>query len=366
MADIDFVNAISTTPATQRSKGFNQRIDVDYLRRYAQTIEDWGFDATLVPYGSDSADQYALSATVLNATSRLKTVVAVRPNTAFPTVAAQGLATLDQIGSGRTIVHIISGGADAEQRRQGDYFDKQQRYERSSEFIEILRAAWTRREPFSYEGSYYRFEDFGPGYETHSGGAIPVSLGGSSDFAYAAGGRQADIFALWGEPLAETKQQIDRVYEEAAKAGRTDRIRFWVTFRPILAETDELAWEKARTLVDRLTAFYSSFARINAPEATNVGTTRLRDIAAKQEIHDGNLWTPKAFAGAGGASSLLVGSPETVAASLAKYVELGADIISLPTLGDLGEAIDTGRYVLPLVRDAVRDLELRAPLRAAV
>lgn len=365
MADVEFVNAISTTPDTARGKGFNQRIDVDHLRRYAQTIEDWGFDATLVPYGSDSADQYVLSSAVLNATSRLKTVVAVRPNTAFPTVAAQGLATLDQLGHGRTLVHIISGGSDAEQAKQGDYLNKQQRYERSSEFIDVLRAAWTRREPFSHHGEYYRFDEFGPGYDTYSGGAIPVSLGGSSDFAYAAGGRQADIFALWGEPLAETAQQIDRVYEEAAKAGRTDRIRFWVTFRPIIAETDELAWAKARALVERLTGFYESFANINSPAATNAGTTRLRDIAARQEIHDGNLWTPKAFAGAGGASSLLIGSPETIAASLVKYVELGADIISLPTLGNLGEAIDTGRYVLPLVRDAVRGLTLREPLALA-
>lgn len=272
MADIEFVNAISTTEDTSKGKGFNQRIDVDYLRRYARTIEEWGFDYTLVPYGSDSADQYAVSSAVLAATSRLKTVVAVRPNTSFPTVAAQGLATLDQLGQGRTIVHIISGGADTEQRRQGDYLDKEERYARSTEFIQILRDAWTRREPFSHDGRFYRFEDFGPGYSTYSGDALPVSLGGSSDYAFEAGGREADIFALWGEPLAQTKEQIDRVYAEAAKAGRTERIRFWVTFRPVVAETDELAWDKARALVERLGAVYANFPKL-VTEATNAGST---------------------------------------------------------------------------------------------
>ena len=77
-----------------------------------------------------------------------------------------------------------------------------------------------------HHGEFYRFDDFGPGYATHTGGALPVSLGGSSEFAYASGGAHADIFALWGEPLAETAEQIDRVYAHARAAGRTDRIRF--------------------------------------------------------------------------------------------------------------------------------------------
>lgn len=358
---VEFVNAISTRPAAIPGRGaFNQPIDVAHTRRYAQTIEDWGFDYTLVPYGSDSADQYVLSTVVLGATERLKTAVAVRPNTAFPTVAAQGLATLDQIGQGRSIVHIISGGSDDEQARQGDYLSKPERYRRSAEFVQVLRDAWTRTEPFSHHGEFYRFDGFGPGYATTSGGPLPVSLGGSSDHAFAAGGQQADIFALWGEPLAETAQQIARVREEARTAGRTGRIRFWVTFRPVIAPTDELAWAKAEELVGRLERLYASLGGLARLHATNAGTTRLRDIAARQERHDGVLWTPRSFAGSGGASTLIVGSPETVAAGLVKYVELGADIISLPTLGDLGDAVETGRYVLPLVREATAGLDLDA------
>lgn len=357
---VEFVNAISTRrdrlPYDAR-RAFAAGIDPDWLRRYARTIEEFGFDYTLVPYGSAGFDQYVISAAVLEATTRLKTVVAVRPNTAFPTVAAQALATLDQLGGGRSIVHIISGGSDEEQRRQGDYLSKEQRYERSGEFVDILRRTWTGEEPFSYDGEYYRFEDFGPGIRPLDGKALPVSLGGSSDFAYRVGGRTADIFALWGEPLAETKQQIDRVYEEAHAAGRDERLRFWVTFRPIVAETDELAWRRAESLLGELEKTHAAF---NRPEATNVGTVRLRDIAEGKERHDRALWTPRAIAGAGGASSLLVGSPETIAAAILDYVDLGADIVSLPSLGNIGEAIDTGRYIIPLVREALAAREAGA------
>jgi alkanesulfonate monooxygenase len=301
---------------------------------------------------------------VLAATTRLKTVVAVRPNTSFPTVAAQALATLDQLGSGRTIVHIISGGSDAEQRQQGDYLDKEQRYARSGEFIELLREVWTRREPFSHDGTFYRFDDFGPGFQTFGGGSLPVSLGGSSEFAYQVGGEHADIFALWGEPLEETKQQIDRVHEVARAAGRTTPIRFWVTFRPIIAETDELAWKKAEGKIEQLGNTY--FTSADRVAATNAGTVRLRDIASKAERHDRALWTPKAIAGNGGASSLLVGSPETIAAAILDYVALGADIISLPSLGNIDDAIDTGRSVIPLVRAEVARREQAATQRSAV
>ncbi len=67
-----------------------------------------------------------------------------------------------------------------------------------------------------------------------------MSVGGSSDDAYRVGGSLADIFGLWGEPLKETKEQIDRIYAEAEKAGRADRPRIWVTFRPIVAETEDV------------------------------------------------------------------------------------------------------------------------------
>lgn len=362
---VEFVNAISTRSGRfpyDPQRGFAQEIEPDWLRRYARTIEEFGFDYTLVPYGSAGFDQYVVSAAVLEATTRLKTVVAVRPNTSFPTVAAQALATLDQLSEGRALVHIISGGSDKEQRQQGDYLGKEQRYERSTEFVEILRKVWTSEEPFSHDGEYYRFEDFGPGIRTHSGGSLPVSLGGSSDFAYRAGGRQADIFALWGEPLAETKQQIDRVYEEAHAAGRDETLRFWATFRPIVAETDELAWKRAESIIGGLEKVHGAF---NRPDATNLGTVRLREIAERQERHDRALWTPKSIAGAGGASSLLVGSPETIAAAILDYVDLGADIISLPSLGNIGEAIDTGRYIIPLVREALAAREAAPQVQTA-
>ncbi len=119
-------------------------------------------------------------------------------------MAAQQLATLDQLTEGRAVVHLISGGSDAEQARQGDYLPKDRRYARTEEYIDLLRRAWTEPEPFSHEGEYYRFDDFGPGFAPY-GDTIPISVGGSSDAAFRVGGELADIFSFWGEPLADIR-----------------------------------------------------------------------------------------------------------------------------------------------------------------
>lgn len=117
------------------------------------------------------------------------------------------------------MVHFIAGGSDAEQAKEGDFLTKEQRYGRLEEYIKILRRAWQSPDPFDWEGKYFQFKQFSNGVRP-TNGTVPVSVGGSSDEAYRIGGSLADIFGLWGEPLKETRDQIDRIYGEAEKAGR--------------------------------------------------------------------------------------------------------------------------------------------------
>ena len=136
---VEFISAINTRPGDELNpQRGGAPFDPAYLRRYARTLDDAGFDYTLVPYGSPSADSFVVATAVAAATERIKPIVAVRPNTVFPTVAAQQLATLDQVSQGRAVVRIISGGSDAEQARQGDFLSKDERYDRSEEWIRIV------------------------------------------------------------------------------------------------------------------------------------------------------------------------------------------------------------------------------------
>ncbi|CAG8948087.1 unnamed protein product [Penicillium salamii] len=358
----EFISVTFPNESTELAPIPGAPIDPEYLVRYARYLDDFGYNYTLVPYGSSSFDPFTIGATILSVTKNIKVIIALRPNTLYPTVAAKALSTLDQLSRGRVVVHFIAGGSDAEQAKEGDFLTKDQRYGRLEEYIKILRRAWKSDEPFDWEGEYYQFKQFSNQVRP-TNGDIPVSVGGSSDEAYRIGGSLADIFGLWGEPLKETKQQIDRIYAESDKAGRpeSDRPRIWVTFRPIIAETDDLAWAKAHATLDALSTHRANGqgkVPANAPPPENVGSQRLLDIAARGEIQDRALWYPTVTAtNARGASTALVGSPKTITDSLIDYVDLGADLISVRGYDNLHDAIDYGRFVLPRVRQVLKERE---------
>jgi alkanesulfonate monooxygenase len=352
---VEFISAVNVNPSNELNRLGRTEIDLPFFKRYVNALEDAGFDYTLCAYASVFQDQFAIANQIIARSERVAPIIALRPNTIYPTVAGKALATLDQFGGGRAVVHFISGGSDAEQAREGDYLTKQQRYDRTAEYIDIVRRVWTSTEPFSHEGEFYKFDEF-LSLVRPTNGTIPVSVGGSSADAYRVGGSRGDIFGLWGEPLKDTQDQMNAVYRQAELAGRTDRPRIWVTFRPIIAPTEELAWEKAHRILGILEGAQSptSWVRKNfiggdAPQ--NVGSQRLLEIAGRQDVHDRALWTPTASAtGAAGASTALVGTPETVAAAILDYVDLGADLISIRGYDNLNDVIDYGRYLLPLVR----------------
>ena len=355
---VEFISLAFPNASTELEPIPGAGIDPDYLKRYARNLDDYGFNYTLQPYDSGSFDPFTTGATIAGATNQLKVIIALRPNTVYPTVAAKALATLDQLSKGRAVVHFIAGGSDVEQAREGDFLPKEERYARLEEYIKILKRAWESPEPFDWDGRYYQFEQFSNRVRPVNGKNIPISVGGSSDEAYRIGGSLADIFGLWGEPLKETKQQIDRIYAEAEKAGRQDRPRIWVTFRPIVAETDDLAWQKAYRTLDALKsnrAAGQGKVPPGAPPPQNEGSKRLLEIAQRGEVQDRALWYPTVTAtNARGASTALVGSYQTVADSILDYVDLGCDLISIRGYDNLNDAIDYGRHVLPRVRTELK------------
>src|ERR1700684_1530219 len=207
---VEFISQMFNVPFGEAGHGSLKGMggfDPDYTKRYARALDAVGFDWTLLAYGSPSLDALQVAQFVLDNTERLQPVVAHRPGFQYPTQVAKAMAPLDRIGTGRLAIHIISGGSDSEQHREGDYLSKTERYERSDEFVQILRRVWYEDGPISLDGKHYKFEDS----QTASKPVqeqIPVSVGGSSAEAYDVGGRLGDIFGLWGEPRKDTAQQV--------------------------------------------------------------------------------------------------------------------------------------------------------------
>ncbi|MEU9367096.1 LLM class flavin-dependent oxidoreductase [Streptomyces avermitilis] len=362
---VEFLGIAATNDGSETTPRSGDAFDKEYTIRLARAHEDHGWDRVLFAYGSGSPDPAPAAAYIASRVDRLQILLAHRPNVSYPTFAAKTFATLDQISEGRLTVHFITGGNDREQGREGDTLTKDERYARTREYIRIVKKIWTTHEPFDHEGEHYRFHDFVSDVFPDQQPRPNVSFGGSSPAAYAAGGAEADVYCLWGEPLEKTAEQIEAVKAAAKAAGRTDVPRFQVAFRPIIAPTEELAWEKAHRTVGAIKARKEKGEPVTKrhnghAQPQNAGSQRLLAIAEAGERYDRALWTPTAAAtGGAGNSNALVGTPETVAQALLDYYDLGVDILSARGYDLLGDAIDFGRYVIPIVREEVakRDAE---------
>ena len=190
---VEFIGMISTRDQSEIRRSRGPVVDRDYVRRFARAHEDAGFDRVLIGYSSSQPDGTQVAAYAAAHTDRLSFLVAHRPGFVAPTLAARTFATLDQFTGGRIAVHIITGGSDGEQRRDGDHLAKDERYDRTDEYLDVVKQAWTSDAPFGYHGRYYQVEDFYAEVRSAQQPRIPLYFGGSSEAAYRVGGKHADV-----------------------------------------------------------------------------------------------------------------------------------------------------------------------------
>lgn len=368
---VEFIGMIQGQKASEIHLPQGPAIDPEYVRRFAQAHEQAGFDRILVPHHSTGPDAALTVLHAAHATQRIGFMLAHRPGFIAPTLAARQFASLDQYSGGRLAVHYISGGSDSEQRRDGDYLDHDQRYSRTDEYLGILRRIWSSEQSFDHEGAHYRFQagfsEVKPVQRDARGlPHIPVYFGGASDAAIPVAGRHADVYALWGESLDQVRELTARVRAEAALHGRS--VRFSVSFRPILAETEEAAWERAERILQetRRLRVVQGFAS-GGPQQSE-GARRLLAAAEKGDRVDARLWTAIAReTGARSNTTALVGTPQQVADALLDYYDLGVTTFLIRGFDPLEDVLDYGQQLLPLTRTLIaqRDAQRSVQRQAA-
>jgi alkanesulfonate monooxygenase len=323
--------------------------DAGVIAETARIHERAGFDRVLIGYFSDAPDGFLVGAHAASVTERLGFLLAHRPGFVAPPVAARKLATLDQLCDGRLAVHIITGGSDTEQAKDGDWLDHEARYRRSGEYVSLLRRTWTEAAPFDHDGEFYRTRGTWSEIRCRQQPHIPIYGGGGSEAAIRALAPHVDVYMLWGEPLKDTALFMDRVRREAGRFGRVPV--FSLSTRPILAATEGEAWDRARAILDRV---LSNRGGVPAPKRQNIGSQRLLQAAAEAEVHDTCLWTSLAAAtGAPGNSTALVGTPETVAKALLEYYKLGATSLLIRGYDPRPDAVQYGKELIPRLRELV-------------
>src|ERR1700727_2857819 len=304
---IEIIGMVATQDVSESSPAASgPAIDADYLTRFAQAQETAGFDRVLIGYGATGADGFAVAAHVLYGTSALKVLIAHRPGFVAPTLVGRKLATLDQLtGGGRVAIHHITGGDELDQKRDGDFADHDRRYARTAEFMGLLRRELTATEPFDHDGEFYRVRGAYSYVKPGSADAIPLYFGGASPAAISVGAQHADVYMLWGEPVAQIAERVAGIRAEAARHGRT--VRFSLSVRPIVGPTEEAAWQRAEEIraatETRVTGARSSQTQgVQTPdtpgpgrrlfgfrESSSIGSERLQQQAAARGGCDGPL-----------------------------------------------------------------------------
>jgi alkanesulfonate monooxygenase len=343
---------------TERGSAAARPPDLDYLTQVATAAERLGFEAVLTPTGTWSEDAWIATAALIPATRRLQFIVALRPGLISPTLTAQMAASFQRLSGGRLALNVVTGGDPAEQQRFGDWLSHDERYERTAEFLAILRGAWTGT-PYDFAGAHYRLA--GATVATPPVPVPPIFFGGASAVAEQVAAAHADVYLAWGEPPPALAARIASVRAQAETHQRT--LSYGVRLHVIARETSEKAWRVADDLLDRLDPAAIAAAQAQFARSESEGQRRM------SALHNGgrdaltiypNLWAGYGLV-RGGAGTAIVGSFDEVADRLSEYHDAGVDHAILSGYPHLEEAYWFGEGVIPILRDRGLISQLGAP-----
>ncbi|MGZ4494608.1 MAG: LLM class flavin-dependent oxidoreductase [Nocardioides sp.] len=319
---------------------------VPYLGQVARSAEQLGFEAALTPTGAWCEDAWLSTAMLAPLSERLKFLVAFRPGLTSPTLAAQMAATFQNLSGGRLLLNVVGGGESHEQRAYGDFLDKEERYARCGEFLEVVRRLWAG-ETVDFAGEHVRVE--GATLQQLPDPLPEIYFGGSSPAAGAVAAKHADVYLTWGEPPAAVAEKIAWIRGLAAEQGRD--VRFGIRMHTITRDTSEEAWAEA----DRLLAGIDdeTIARVQAGLSRSESEGQRRMLELNRGSRDDLEVYPNVWAGVGlvrgGAGTALVGSHEDVADRVSEYHALGIDEFVLSGYPHLEGAYWFGEGVLPIL-----------------
>lgn len=199
----------------------------DYTRRLVTRAEKIGYDLTLVAelnlndikgVTEPALDAWSTAAALAAVTDSIELMVAVRPNFHHPALFAKAAANIDRISGGRLALNVVSSWWADEAKQYGLQFDQHDdRYARTTEWLQVVDALWTR-ERTDFAGRYYTLQN-----------AIcapkpvrrpTVYAGGESDAAKTMIATLCDAYVMHGDP---PEAIAPKVADMAARRARTDK-----------------------------------------------------------------------------------------------------------------------------------------------
>ena len=331
---------------------------LDTLTGQARALERTGWRGALIGTGWGRPDTFTVASALAARTTTFEPLIATRPGYWQPANFASAAATLDHLTGGRVRVNIVSGKDDLGAYGAIDD-DQADRYGRTREFMQLIRALWTR-DDVTFHGRYFHVDNSTVVPRTvirDDRRHPPLYFGGASEAAERVSAAAADVQLFWGETLGGVGERIERLRELSTEVGREHPpLQFGLRVTTFVRDTTDQAWADAEAKVAEMAARHASGAdrspSDNPHRRTAVGQRRLFDLAARGEVLDDNLYTTPGRYGAGGAATTwIVGSAEDVANTLRRYRKLGITHFVLSDTPYLREIERQGSRLLPLLRE---------------
>ncbi len=320
----------------------------------ARATESSGFVGGLLPSFPETEDPWAAASELAAESATYRFMIAFQPGFLHPVQAARMSATLQAATGGRVVYNIISGGGGPQQLWWGDKVAHDDRYARTSEFLDVLKGLWNN-DRLDFSGRFFRVEGGGLP-EFLRGQPFPeIFFSGSSPAAIDAAGRHADYYLSWLEPFGPLAEKFAAVRKHANANGLKPP-KFAVRVDVLARETEEEAWDEIRRGWTRSDGRRSGESGTARRSGDSVGWARSQQFGAGNAIGDyrdlevaPNVW--------GGFDQLrpgpafgIVGDYNQVAERLDELMDLGVDSFILVGVPHLEEARRVGSRVLPLLK----------------
>ena len=302
----------------------------DYVRRVAVRGEELGYSLTLVAelnlndikgVEAPSLDAWSTAAALAAVTSTMELMVAVRPTFHNPALLAKQAANIDHISNGRLTLNVVSSWWADEATKYGIAFDQHDdRYARTSEWLDVLDGCWSRQ-GFNYSGQYYKVADNVLSPKPVSQPRPRLYAGGESETAKNLIAQKCDAYLMHGDDPATVGRKIEDMRSRREELGLPPLV-YGVAGYAIVRDSES----EAQKEVTRITDVQQS-AQGYANYQQWITGSKLEQKISLEDYSVSNR----------GLRSGLVGTPETVSERLQEFEAVGVDLVLLQSSPQLEE-----------------------------
>ncbi|HJX00081.1 MAG TPA: LLM class flavin-dependent oxidoreductase [Terriglobales bacterium] len=294
----------------------------EYVSRLARRSEEIGYGLTLIAelnlndikgVDAPALDAWSTAAALAAVTHELELMVAVRPTFHLPALLAKQAANIDQISNGRVALNVVSSWWAEEARKFGVHFEQHDdRYARTSEWLDVVDAAW-KRDHFSYSGKYYSVVDTVIQPKPMAKPRPTIYAGGESEAAKNLIASKCDAYVMHGDPPDRIRDKVRDMAQRRQGFGLAP-MKYGVAAYAIVRDSEaEAQRELARiTDVKQSAAGYGNYQQWLA-------NTQLEQRVSLEDYSVSNR----------GLRSRLVGTPEQVRERVAEFEAAGVDLLLL-------------------------------------